>query len=150
MTFKSRLLFLTVIMFVFALAAACGDNGDTTAKDVKKDAAQAVDTAVQYTKEQKEKFVKEAGQHWDSLKANVEQLQEKVDEHMAKAGDKASQEWKEIKEELRMKEETVNRCYGDLKKASGETYEAAKQKLEDALADLKAAYEKAASKLLNG
>jgi len=150
MTYKSRFLFLTVIMFIFTLAAACGDNGDTTAKDVKKDAAQAVDTAMKYSKEQKDKFVKEAGQHWDSLKANIEQLQQKVDEHMAEAGDKASLEWKEIKEDLRMKQEKVNRSYDDLKNASGETYEAAKKKLEDALAELKAAYEKAASKLING
>ncbi len=139
---------LMIGAMLLALAASgCGDDSETTMKDVKENAKKAVNSAVDYSQEQKDKFMQEVGRHWDSLKGDVDQLQDKLVKKSDEAGEKASAHWEAISAELKVKQDAVSKAYDELGQASGDAYEKAKTKLEAALADLKAAYEKAAAEL---
>lgn len=144
--FKGFLLMAAMLLAISALG--CGeDNEKTTIQDVKESAKKALDTAVDYSQEQKAKFMKEVGQHWDSLRADIDQLQDKLAKKKEQAGEQAKARWKAIKADLQEKQEAVKQAYEELSDASGEAYAAAKKKLEAAMADLKAAYENAAAEL---
>jgi hypothetical protein len=142
-----RHLVLAAALLSAAYAPGCGDDSETTIKDVKQSAQKAVDTAMDYSKEQKEKFMKEVGRHWDSLKADVDQLQDKLVAKGEKAGEQASAHWEAINADLKAKQKAVSQAYDELSQASGDAYDKAKIKLEEALAELKAAYEKAVAEL---
>jgi ElaB/YqjD/DUF883 family membrane-anchored ribosome-binding protein len=138
---------LAAAILAAALASGCGDDSETSMKDVKESAEKAVNTAMDYSKEQKEKFMQEIGQHWNSVKGDVDQLQDKLVAKGEEAGEKASAHWEAINAGLKAKQEAVSQAYDELSQASGDAYDKAKKKLEAALAELKAAYEKAAAEL---
>lgn len=143
-----KVLLLIAVMLLAVSVAGCGDDNDkTTMKEVKESAQKALDTAVDYSQEQKAKFMKEISQHWDSLRANIDQLQEKLAKKRREAGEQAENHWKAIMADLKNKQEAVKQAYEELSDASGKAYAAAKKKLEAAMADLKSAYEKAAAEL---
>jgi outer membrane PBP1 activator LpoA protein len=147
MLFIDRRILLIAAMILLVGVAGCGDDQKTAGKDAKGKAPQAVDNAVTHSKQEQYKFLKELAQHWNSLKGDVDQLQDKLVKKSKQAGEKASAHWEAISAEIKVKQEAVGNAFEELSQSSGDAYEKAKKKLEAALAELKAAYEKAAAEL---
>jgi hypothetical protein len=116
--------------------------GQTTAKDVSKETAEAWDTVKAYTVEKKNEAVAYGKKLVRETDAKIDELQAKA----AKAsGDTKARYDKEI-ESLKAKRAQASKKLDEMAKASGAAWESAKQGFADAYKDLHEAFRKAAAR----
>ncbi|MCB2226195.1 MAG: hypothetical protein KQH53_05905 [Desulfarculaceae bacterium] len=143
---KRTLAALITLIALGALAlAGCGDNGDkkVTAEQVKKEAKEAVNTAVAYSKQKQEELMAQAKAQYQELERETSQLMDKAKEKAAAGQDKA----KEVLADLQKRQAVVQEKLKAMQSASGKAWEKAKVELDEALQNLKQAYQKAKAEL---
>lgn len=142
-----RLVCLTAAILAAALLVLAGCSGDdeqkVTAEQVKKQAQEAVNTAVAYTKQQKDELMAKFNEQYDSLMKQGDELMAKAKEQAAAGQEKA----KQVLADLQEKQKAVQEKMAAMKDAGAEAWAQAKPELEKALENLKEAYNKAVAEL---
>lgn len=139
---------LVALAVLGALAlAGCGSGDDqkVTAQQVKKEAKEAVNTAVTYSKQKQDELIAQAQAQYQELEKETSQLMEKAKEKATAGQDKA----KEVLADLQKQQAVVQEKLKAMQSASGKAWEKAKVELEEALQNLKQAYQKAKAELSN-
>lgn len=140
---------LTALVALAALGAlaltGCGSGDDqkVTAQQVKKEAKEAVNTAVAYSKQKQEEWFAQAQAQYQELEKETSQLMDKAKEKAAAGQDKA----KDILADLQKWQAVAQEKLKAMQSASGEAWEKAKVELDEALQNLKQAYLKAKAEL---
>ncbi|MBU4563568.1 MAG: hypothetical protein KMY53_16800 [Desulfarculus sp.] len=142
-----RIIWLTTLLTaaaVFAMAGCSGnDEQKVTAEQVKKEAKEAVDTAVAYSKQKEDEFMAQVNQQYDSLKKQSDELMQKAKEQAAAGKEQAKQALADLQE----KQQAVSDKMAAMKDKGGEAWAKAKPELEKALSNLQEAYNKAKAEL---
>ncbi|MCF8032965.1 MAG: hypothetical protein K9K66_12220 [Desulfarculaceae bacterium] len=134
------------MMLVLGLALAGCSNGDDqkmTAEKVKKEAKEAVDAAVTYTKQKHQEFMEKAKVQYQELQQETTQLMEQAQEEASQGQEKA----KELMADIRAKQKVAEEKWQAFKDATADAYDKAKAELEEALKNLQEAYQKAKAEL---
>jgi Skp family chaperone for outer membrane proteins len=123
-----------VLFFVFS----CGESTETgvTSEDVKKETKEAYDTAVEYSKQQKEEILRKMQAKLDQYKQNIEKL--KIKTELMSEGLKA--DFDRRVDELQEKQEAAEEKLSELKSSSGKAWSEIKEGLDQAMLDLDQAY----------
>jgi TolA-binding protein len=108
----------------------------TSGQDVKKKTVEAGETAVEYTKEQKDAFVHEMEENIDAVKKEIKTLK-------SKANQKADEKIKKLEEHQGRLEADLKR----LKKSSGKAWQEIRKGTSSAWDQLKAAVSNAKKEL---
>ncbi|BEQ14173.1 hypothetical protein [Desulfoferula mesophila] len=143
---KRALAALTALVALGVLAlAGCGSDDDqkVTTQQVKKEAKEAVSTAVAYTKQKQEKLMAQAQAQYQELEKEASELMDKAKEKAAAGHDRA----KEALADLQEKQEVVQEKLKVMQSSSGKAWEKAKVEFDEALQNLKQAYQKAKAEL---
>ena len=133
------------VLFLFA----CGDqdntmtkNVDVSATDVKRESKETLETLKAYTIEQREMYQ-------DKIEAKLNELDSQIDTLRARAENATTAVQAEIDKairELQQQQETAMQQATALRDASGEAWSDLKNGLDNAVADLQQAYDKARSR----
>lgn len=130
---KQMLTILSLCLLIIPAISGCnGDDDKVTLDDVKKQASEAVDTAIEYTKQQHEKAMAKFDDQY-------KQMQGQIDEIMDQAKVKARQGQQQARQmiiELQQKQSVVAEKLKALQNAGEDSYKQAKQELAKAMADL--------------
>jgi DNA anti-recombination protein RmuC len=124
----------------FGVCPLCAENPESSAADVKKKAAEAVDAAKDYTAQQKEEFRKK-------VEAEAAELSIKIDElnrRMAEAKKDASAQAQVVMRDLEKKKQEALKRVEELRSSGAEAWDSLKRNSEKALDDLQRAYRHAA------
>lgn len=122
----AMILILATTVFAFAASSA----------DVKNKAGEAVDTAVEYTKEQKEAFVKE-------MESNLDTLKTKINEMKAKAGKSKDTSVARLEKE----KDEIETKLSSMKKSSGKAWTKMKDGVSKAWSNIKTSMNEAGEEL---
>ena len=114
--------------------------GKVTSEDVRRDAGQAVNTAVEYSQQTKEEFQKKLEAQLNELDAKIAKLREKG--HDLK--DKAKANWDQKMAELETKREAVSAKLAELGHSSAEAWKDVQKGAQAAYDDLDKAFRDAA------
>ena len=120
-----------------------GDDQKVTAQQVKKEAKEAVNTAVAYSKQKQEEWFAQAQAQYQELEKEISQLMDKAKERATAGQDKA----KDILADLQKWQAVAQEKLKAMQSASGKAWEKAKVELEEALQNLKQAYQRAKAEL---
>jgi TolA-binding protein len=123
------LLLMTTFAFNFASSHSAQAK---TAQDVKKKAKETVETAVEYSKEQKEAFTEE-------MEKNLTQMRAKITELRKKSGNKTNATLARLESQQNDLEKDIHQ----LKKASGQAWGRIKSGVSKAWQDVKTSVEEA-------
>lgn len=100
----------------------------TSAQDVKNKAGETVDTAVEYTKEQKQAFTKEMEYNISNLKKEIAELKGKQSQKL---------------DELKAKQANLEQDLAKLKKSSGNAWGQLRNGMTKAWTEIKTSYQSA-------
>lgn len=117
------------------------EKGVTSSEDVTKQAQQTLDTAKEYTMQQKQEYQKK-------LESQFAELSKKIDELKAKAKtakQNVTAKWEDTMSELKKKQEATEKKLPELRSATTKAWGDVKAGLDTAMDDLKKTYEKAKS-----
>ena len=128
-----------LLLFVYS----CGESTENgvTSEDVKKETKEAYETAVEYSKQQKEEILRQMQAKLDQYKQNIEKL--KIKTELMGQGLKA--DFDRRIEELQAKQEAAEEKLSELKSSSGKAWSVMKEGLDQAMVDLEQAYVDASS-----
>jgi hypothetical protein len=128
---------LAMIGLLF-FVSSCGESTETgvTSEDVKKESKEAYQTAVEYSKQQKEEIVRQMQVKLDEYKQNIEKL--KIKTELMGQGLKA--DFNHRLDELQAKQEAAQEKLSELKSSSGKAWDEVKEGLNQAMLDLERAY----------
>ena len=134
---------MLAIICLSLLVLSCGESKESkvSSGDVKKETREAYETAVEYTKQQKEEFQRKVQAKLDEYRKRIYELQVETDEMSAQV--KASMN-RRIKD-LEAKREAAEEKLTQLKSSSGKAWAEIKQGLDRAVEDLDQAYKHASS-----
>ena len=134
---------LTMIGLLF-FVYSCGESKETgvASEDVKKESKEAYQTAVEYSKQQKEEIVRQMQAKLDEYKQNIEKL--KIKTELMGQGLKA--DFNHRLDELQAKQEAAQEKLSELKSSSGKAWDEVKEGLNQAMLDLEQAYVDARSR----
>lgn len=124
------------ILPLIAVLALSNTAIATSAKDIKTKATETVDAAADYSKEQKDAFVKDMEENIDSLKAQIKTMKEK-------AG--ASKD--ETVKKLESKQEQLEKDVAQMKKSSGNAWGKLKSGVSKAWSEIKTSMSEAKDEL---
>ncbi len=126
---------LPMVMGLSVVAAGCKkqEPQKVSVEDVKKKAAEATGTAVDYAKQEKDEYVAQAEKAVDQAKAETDKL--KASAKKARAGAKRRLQRRIKTMEARW--ELAERKLSELKSASGEAWKDLKSGVDKAIEDLK-------------
>lgn len=113
-------------LWIIAFLAFSHVASATSANDVKNKASETVDTAAEYTKEQKESFVKDMEENLAALKTQIKTMKEK-------AG--ASKD--ETVKKLEAKQAQLEKDLAQMKKSSGNAWSKLKSGVSKAWSEIK-------------
>ncbi len=123
-------------------APKTGDGMGATAERMKQQAAEAGKTAQQGMIEAKNAFVEASQKQVDQLSTKFDALKAKADSE----GADAQKQYAEMKTSFDKKMDALSKQMNQLKSASAETWQDSKAGITKAIDDLKAEYDKAASR----
>jgi hypothetical protein len=141
---------ILAIMLLLALGAlpSCGEKEQTQGKpgavskeDVKKEAKEAYDATMAYTREQMQAFREQTETRLAEYKKEIDQLQAKAENLGGDAKAKAEQQLTA----LRQKRDEVSEKLKELSSSSGNALEQVKTGIDAAMEDLGNTYKKAAA-----
>ncbi len=115
--------------------------GTVTAKDVKRETGEALETTKDYLAQQKEKYQKDAESTLNDINNKIKELQSKAEQ----AGADTKVKYQEIIEGLRKKQGEAQSKLNDLKSKSADAWEDVKSGMDVMLENLKKSYNDALS-----
>ncbi len=127
MKFLSLLLSLSLAHNVFAASAS----------DVKNKAGETVDAATEYTKEQKDAFVKEMEENLATLKTKIKELKAKAGKSKDESVVKLEKEQKSLEHDLAAMKNSSGRAWGKLKAGVSKAWTEVKSSMNEATEELK-------------
>jgi TolA-binding protein len=135
--------FACLVMLAGLLAAiGCEQNAaDTTprkvtSEDVRRDAGQAVDTAVEYSRQAKDEFQKKLDAQLKELDAQIAKLREKGQD----LKDEAKVKWDQKIKELEAKRDSARAKLAECRDSSGEAWKDVRKGAQSAYDDLDKAF----------
>jgi TolA-binding protein len=143
-----RVLFLPTAILLLVLPTACGEKKESTGEqrattaDVKKEAKEAVGTAISYTQQQKEEYQKQ-------LEAKIREYDRKLEDLKAKAEKmekKTKAEAQRELEDLRQKGEAAKKKLEGMKSAGSKAWEDLKSGMDAAMEDLEKSFSRMVSR----
>ncbi len=127
MKFLSLLLSLSLAQNVFA----------KTATEVKEKAGETVDAAADYTREQKDAFVKEMEENLATLKTKIKELKAKASKSKDESVVKLEKEQKSLEHDLAAMKNSSGRAWGKLKAGVSKAWTEVKSSMSEATEELK-------------
>ena len=126
------------LIYSFAIVT-CLTNAawSTTVKDVKSRAGQTVDAAGDYTKEQKDAFVKEMEENLATLKAKVNKMKSNADRSKDAAVLKLEKDQKDLEKNISEMKKSSGKAWGKLKTGMSKAWSEVTTTLNDAKDELK-------------
>lgn len=109
----------------------------TTASDVKNKAGETADTAVEYTKEQKDSFVKEMEENLAALKTKVKEMKAKAGQTKDKTVTKLEGEQKKLEHDLAAMKKSSGKAWDKLKNGMSKAWDEVKSSMNEAKEELK-------------
>ena len=143
---------LTIVIVLFSLVAmvACDSQEETaqpktdvSVDDVKKETAEAVESAKKYTMAQKESYVQEVDSKLEALDRDIEALGNRIQAGTDEIKAESQAELQQALTALRAHKAEAERQYQELKDSSGEAWSDLKASMDSAMEDLNAAFERA-------
>ena len=136
-----RLLMTAALFASLHGSVLAADTGPATPERVEKQAQQALDTAKEYTMQQKQEYQKKIESQLDELSKQIDQLKEKAKTVKQDAVAKLESTIEELKKKQQVAEERLP----ELRSATSKAWVEVKAGVDKAMDDLKKAYEKAKS-----
>jgi len=109
----------------------------TSAKDVKHKANETVDAAADYTKEQKEAFVKDMEENLDGLKAQIKTMKEKAGESKDETVKKLEAKQAQLEKDLAQMKKSSGNAWNKLKSGVSKAWSEIKTSMSEAKEELK-------------
>jgi hypothetical protein len=109
----------------------------TSAKDVKNKAGETVDTATEYTKEQKEAFTKEMEENLATLKAKIKEMKAKTGKSKDATVAKLEKEQKDLEHDLAAMKKSSGRAWDKLKNGVSKAWDDVKSSMNEASGEFK-------------
>lgn len=126
--------------FIFILLVLAGVGvWATSREDVKRETKEAVDTASQYSVEQKEKVQKNMEENLTKMKKEIADLKAEAE----RKGSAVSANTKTKIHEMELKQEELQKDLSKLKASSGRAWEEMKKGMNQAMKSLSDSYQKA-------
>ena len=137
--FSTKLAIIFLVLIIFS----CGESKETgvTSEKVKKEAKKAYETAVEYSKQQKDEFQRKMQARLDEYGQRIEELQAKTEKMSAEVKAKLNRRI----EDLQTRQEAAEERLAQLKSSSSKAWAEIKEGLDQAMKDLEQAYEDASS-----
>ena len=132
---KKLILTMTALLIPAVLLAA-------TAEEVKQKTNEAVSTASEYTKEQKDKFQADMRMKLDNMKKDISKMKHDASKKSAAA----KQDLREEITKLEKKESDMKQSLAKLEKSSGKAWDEMKEGMSKSWDDLSNSYESAKQK----
>ena len=143
---KKRLIVILCLgLLVIPVVSGCngGDDDKVTLEDVKKQASEAVDTAIKYTKQQQQELMAKFDEQYKQMQNQASQIMDQAKEKAREGHQQARQ----MIIELQQKQAVAAEKLKALQDAGQDTYNQAKQELAEALADLSDSLAKASREM---
>ena len=137
-TNMNRLLLAFLLGSLLAVSA-CGKKEEgrppskVSAEDVKKETKEAIGTAMEYTKQERDEFVSKAQKELDELNPKIEEIKKKAQEATGEAKAKLDEQIKRLQQEQKAAAEKLE----ELKFATGEAWKDLKAGVQAAIDHLK-------------
>ena len=119
------------------------DPDKTTAKDVKKQAMEAMQAVKGYSYQQRDKAMKEVKLAMEDLDNSIDRMQERIQENWAKMSAASKEKAKETLKELREQRNKLSEWYGELKQSSAGAWDHIKDGFVKGYESLLNSFEKA-------
>ena len=149
---RKALLIMLASFFSMALFFACGDQKDAeksdtkvTYEDVKKESKEAMETAKEYTQEQKEEYLRQMRAKLDEFNKEIQELQTKAASKAIGLKEASKEELSQSMKELAEKKKAAAEKIDELKNASGNAWEDIKTGADLAMDELNKSLEQAVS-----
>lgn len=126
---KTLLILSTLALAPFALG--------TSAKDVKNKASETVNTATDYTKEQKEAFVKDMEDNLAHLKTQIKTMKEKAGQSKDETVQKLEKKQAELEKDLTQMKKSSGNAWNKLKTGMSKAWSEVKASISEAKEELK-------------
>jgi uncharacterized protein YukE len=134
--------------FLALLLIACGESQepsqpktDVTAEDVKQETQEAAETTVEYTQQEMQAYRERIDAQLSQMETQIEQLKSRADDW----GGQATAEFQNAMDRLQEQKAAAAQKLEELKQSGAERWEGVKTEMDQAMADLKDAYDKAVS-----
>jgi hypothetical protein len=109
----------------------------TSAKDVKHKANETVDAAADYTKEQKEAFVKDMEENLEGLKTQIKTMKEKAGESKDETVKKLEAKQAQLEKDLAQMKKSSGNAWNKLKSGVSKAWSEIKTSMSEAKEELK-------------
>ena len=137
-------------LFALALLAAC-DNGEkaqapqkkVTAGDVKKETQEAMAAAKTYTSQEKDEYLGRVKAEMEDLDRRIEELRSKAEARASTMTEQGKAEYQKAMDELREKKQAADTKYESLKSSSADAWDDMKAGMSASLEDLGKAVKRA-------
>ncbi len=135
---KNRIMKILSLIFPVALVTCLSSAAwSTSATDVKSKAGATVDAAGDYTKEQKDAFVKEMEGNLATLKAKINKMKSNADHSKDAAVLKLEKDQKDLETNISEMKKSSGKAWGKLKTGMSKAWSEVKNSLNDAKDELK-------------
>jgi len=138
---RSGSMLAIICLSLFVLSCGESKESKVSSGDVKKETREAYETAVQYTKQQKEEFQRKVQAKLDEYRKRIYELQVEAEEMSAQMKANMNRRIKDLEAKREAAEEKLTQ----LESASGKAWAEIKEGLDQAVKDLGQAYEDARS-----
>lgn len=109
----------------------------TSASDVKDKAGETAEAAADYTKEQKEAFVKEMEENLDALNAKIKEMKARAGKSKDATLTKLEKEQKDLEHDLKAMKTSSGKAWGKLKAGVSKAWTEIKSSMNEAKEELK-------------
>lgn len=124
--------------FLILMLAILSQNvGATSATDVKDKAAETAGAAAEYTKEQKDAFIKEMEENLKVLKARIKEMKSKAGKTKDQTVVKLEKEQKDLEHDLTAMKNSSGRAWDKLKSGVSKAWSEIKSSMNEASEELK-------------
>jgi TolA-binding protein len=124
---------IAVMVFCFmSLAQAQSDNHSVTAKDIKKETQELINTLQRYSVEQRDQAVKEADKALEKLDGRIAKLERRIDNNWDQMTQAARQKAQTSLKTLRQQRIKLAEWYGSFKHSSADAWKEMKKGFTDA------------------
>lgn len=142
-----NMLILTMVavmtLYFIPIVNAQSGNSIVTARDVKNETKELINSLQQYTFNQRKKALKEVDQALKKLDERIDELQSSIDNNWDNMTQAARQKAKTNLKALRQQRNELAKWYGNLKNSSANAWDQMKKGFSEAYRDISNAWERA-------
>lgn len=139
----SLILYMVFVLFAGVPTCYADSSSDkTTAKEVKKEMQDLLETLKSYTAEQRDEAAEKTKKALDKLDKRIDALESRIDKNWNTMTQKAREEARANMKALRKQRTQVAEWYGSMKNSSASAWEHMKKGFSDAYEKLEEAWEK--------